>query len=97
MPWTPCTLCYYPTWTTQDSPNSPYEIGLESYPAAEASANAGCVGCKVLSQAWIYAFPEAETRSRTSFNFNVTTQHLWIHIFGGVGVRNIEVFSLSGK
>ncbi|PVI08681.1 HET-domain-containing protein [Periconia macrospinosa] len=92
-----CTLCYYPTWTTQEIPDSPYEVSLDSYPTAAASAHAGCSGCKVLVQAWKYAFPEAETRGKTRFNFNVTSEHLWIHIFGGDSVRNIEVFTLAGN
>ncbi|KAF1961638.1 HET-domain-containing protein [Byssothecium circinans] len=89
-----CSLCSYPKWT---SSRPSLDKTLRRYQVLAASAEAGCHGCMIIQQAWIFALKDASSRAESCLIFSRDGDRIWFHVYHDSHAQAIDVFTLPGE
>lgn len=90
-----CTICYFPSWTTEDRLHNDSEVEIKSFANVNRSAEDGCDGCKILAQAWLFAKIDDADREDSTLYFNKLNGSKYVHIFHD-DIVHIGIFTLPG-
>src|SRR5262245_61959600 len=94
-----CSVCHSPAWNIDLVADEASGDVIQSYDRVRDSADAGCPGCALLHQAWIYTIPDDASRRGSELFFNRSQTRMKIFISNTkseIWSHRIEVFTLPG-
>jgi hypothetical protein len=89
-----CSTCRYPSWEDKVSNDEEFYVICNSFNDLIISAEAGCLGCRILEQSWALETPKVADRAAEYLSFT-RCGYLSLRLFRGQSFVNIDVFTLS--